>query len=408
MMDTDLPPYVRKYEDKYYCWLTGEMDKMEYSKQCSKCPLQSRCKSKRSVLKDVPGDWHSLNAEGFFGVRFTECKDAYTKKTLRGLSKIGGLLLTYGGTAWNISHNFNCTQEEAQVLVDNFFRKLTTLKVYMSKVTSEVLQTGMVENLFGRQWDVSADVFLPKDMPFKEKNKLQGHAKRHALNHPIQSAAAEFLKLGSLRADHVIRECEFSPYSRDYLPLEYATEAEMPSYEDFGAHLISSIHDELMYLIRDDCFEAVIPKIYIAMQLQDIMELFGAGFTLEMDCEFDQTRSWTAGTRFDSGRIYMLREIQKISSVGGLPVVSERGDKQDSNLALVSMGAVTPEVIGQLQGMTQEIKEHPEQFEGERFLTFAVVADGEFYPYETPLPISMIERLNIDTKLGYYAFPQPD
>lgn len=402
---SEFPDYVKEYDGRLFCFLKGELDKVEYAKQCSKCSLQSRCRFKRSVLKDVPGDWHSLNAEGFFGTKFTECTDKDARKILRGLSKIGGLLLTYGGSAWSIAHNFNCTVEEAQINVDNFFRKLTTLKAYMLQATTAVFQTKMVENLFGRQRDVSSDIVLPKDMPFKEKSKRQGYAKRTALNHPIQSTAAEFLKLGSLRADHVIQENGLSPYSGDYLPLEYASEAEMPSYRDFKAHLISSVHDELMYLLREDCFEAVIPKIYVAMQLQDIMEYFGIGFTLEMDCEFDSTRSWTAGNRFDSGRIYMLREIQRLASVGGLPVVSERSDKQDSNLALASMSAVTPEVVGKLRDMTQELKEHANQFEGEKFLTFALVAEGEFYPYETPLPISMIERLNLDIKLGYYDFP---
>src|ERR1019366_675633 len=360
MKDIELPSYVRKYGGKYYCWLEGEMDKDEYDKQCSKCPVQSRCTLKRTVLKDVAGDWHSLNAEGFFGAEFTECKDKFKKKELRGLSKIGGLLLTYGGSAWSIAYNFNCTVESAQTNVDNFFRKLTTLSVYMTGVTNTVLQTGMVYNLFGRQRDVSSDsTALPRDMPSKEKFKRQGYAKRTALNHPIQSTAAEFLKLGSLRADHIIRENNWSPYALDYLPMEYESD-DLPSYKDFKAHLISSVHDELMYLMRGDSFEEIIPRIYIAMQLSDIMEIFNIGFTLELDCEFDVTRSWTAGKRFDSARIYMLREVGGLSAVGGLPVATVRsegsGEHRD-NLALVRMEDVTPAIIQKLKDMTQELEE---------------------------------------------------
>jgi hypothetical protein len=390
-----LPAHLMASEGKTYCWLTGEMDKESFAKQCAACPLKDRCTTKREYLKAVPGDWHSLNAEGFFGKDFTE-GDKDKRKELRAGAKIGGLALTYGGWAGTIAKHFNCTNEAAQISINNFFRKLVTLNKYMFEAKATALKTGTVVNLFGRVRDVSKDAKPPAGTPLKVKWKMQGYAQRTALNHPIQSTAAEVLKLGSIRADHVIRENNWNPYAGDSLQMEYASEAEMPSYKDFVAANIHSNHDELVYAIRDDSFEEVIPKIYIAMQLADVMEDFNIGYTLELDCEFDKTRSWTAQERFDNGRIYMLREVAGLDSVEGIPVArAERAAPEE--LALASLEAFRPEIKHGIQAALNAMRQEPEKFSAEEQVHLAAISDDEFYSFDTPLAKSLFGGFGLET-----------
>jgi DNA polymerase family A len=389
------PAHLMTVNDKTYCWLIGEIDKESFAKQCAACPLQARCTTKREYLKAVAGDWHSLNAEGFFGAAFTEGNNDQ-RKELRAGAKIGGLALCYGGYYGTIMKNFGCTEVEAKRAISNFFRKLMTLNKYMIETKAKALKTGMTFNLFGRMWDLTKYANPPAELPFKVRRRTIGEAERKSLNHPIQSTASEFLKIGSIRADHVIRENGWSPYSGDSLQMEYANEAEMPSYKDFIVSNVHSNHDELVYMIRDDSFEEVIPQIYIAMQLKDIMEAFDIGFTLELDCEFDKTRAWTAQERFDSARIYLLREVAGFDSLNGLPVTG--GARDTEELSLADLDLFTTEIKQSIQAALDAMRQDPDKFSAEEQVHLASISEGEFFRLGAPLAQSLFEQLGLEVK----------
>jgi DNA polymerase family A len=387
------PQYIHHHGNKTYCHLVGELDRNSFSQQCQKCPLASRCTVKKEYLKNVAGDFHLLNAEGFFGSEFID-GDSDKRKELRAIAKIIGLSLTYGAWAGGVAERLNITQEAAQILINNFFRKLIILKIYMDRVQREALSTGQVQNLFFRLRDVSKDAFPDKTLPKSVVWKMQGYAKRTALNHPIQSTAADVLKLGSIRVDKYIRDNGLNPYAGDFLPQSYAPE-DLPSYKDFKVANISSNHDELIYGIRDDCMDGVIPNLYVAMQEDDIMLIFSAGYRLELDCEYDATRSWTATSRFDGGKIYLLQMLQGLASVSGMPVVMNDPEEEPLTYALAPLEGFTDEVRSLIQVGLAAVKEHPEKFaEGGVYKLATISEDGNFYVCP-PLPGSLIQGLNL-------------
>jgi hypothetical protein len=387
------PQYIHRHDGKIYCHLVGEFDRSSFSKQCSKCPLQTRCVTKKMYLKNVAGDQHMLNASGFFGEEFTQ-GTSDKRKELRATAKIIGLSLVYGAYSGSVATRLGITQEEAQILIDRFFKKLGILKIYMDRVQREALLTGQVQNLFFRLRDVSKDAWPDKTLPKSVVWKMQGYARRTALNHPIQSTAADVLKIGSIRTDEIIRQHEWSPYSADSLPQSYDSEAEMPNYTDFKAFALHSNHDELIYGVREDSFDGVIPSIYICMQEDDILEIFNAGFRLEMDCEYDSTRSWTAQQRFDSGEIYLLQELQNLSAIGGSPVVCDL-EKDPDIFCLVDIGVFTEEVQEAIQDAFKKMKQNPKSFAAEGGYRLATFGENGVFYVNRPLPESLIQELDL-------------
>ena len=80
-------------------------------------------------------------------------------------------------------------------------------------------------------------------MPDIKHNKVSVRraAERAAINAPMQGTAAELIKLAMLRVDDVLQ-----------------------SYDDM-AYLTIQVHDELIFEVRSQCVEELVPKIRDAM-----------------------------------------------------------------------------------------------------------------------------------------------
>lgn len=283
---------------RLFCCLEGELDKEDFEGQCGGCKQRASCKVISDYYKSVATDWHGINTTALYGDEFTKCADKFVKKGLRGVGKVVGLALCYGGTSYTVKGNMNCTQDEAQEKIDNFFRKLVVLNQYMANLKKTVSKTGKVFTMFGRMRDVG-------EWAFSTDWKKKGYAQRTALNHPIQGTGGDFLKIGMTRADGLIQKEGWSVLYGMAPPLKLP-DGFKPS--DEVCSMASTIHDELKYLVRDGMAKEVVPKLYGVMQLNDVMEAFKLGFQLEMDCEFDLTRSWTASEALSTAKVYCLMQ----------------------------------------------------------------------------------------------------
>lgn len=314
---------------RIFCCLEGEMDKEDFDGQCGKCSQKASCKVLCDYYKNVATDWHGINTTALYGGEFSECKDKYRKKELRGVGKVVGLALCYGGTAFTIMGHMGTTKDAAQEKIDNFFRKLVVLNEYMANLKATVRRTGKVFTMFNRMRDVSEDAF-------STDWKRKGYAERTALNHPIQGTGGDFLKIGMTRADTLIQKNGWSPL--------YGMEPPLKLPEGFDASSVvcsmaSTIHDELKYLIRDGFSSEVIPKLYDVMQLNDVLDAFKLGFQLEMDCEFDLTRSWTASESLSTAKVYCL--MQQGEKKGDM--ASKEGELKPFAFLDVRIEDLTPE-----------------------------------------------------------------
>ncbi|MFA5071093.1 MAG: DNA polymerase [Candidatus Pacearchaeota archaeon] len=337
---------VVSIKGKKFCVLLGELDKVTFIDQCAKC--KHPCKDVRDFKKNIPGDFHGLNALAFFST-----KPDWPKKPIeefqkadwdifdvyRKIAKQCGLAAIYGAAARTLCEYMNCSEQEAQAALNAFFSKLKKAQESMLFTEQAVRAYGIVKNLFGRirdvrRWSQSIEKELWK------RKKDMGYAIRTGLNHPIQSTAADALKISMIRATDFIRKHNWSPYYSNMVPL-FANF----SYRDFICSMLLSIHDEEDFLIKTAQFDNVIPELYKTMQIHDIVKLLGVDFTLEMDVEYDKTRSFTAKIKYPSARIYLQNVI--------VPKIEE---EPQHNALLLEMGDVTQQLMQEISNFSGEGK----------------------------------------------------
>jgi len=116
----------------------------------------------------------------------------------RSMAKIMNFSISYGVTDWGLSQNLNIPKKEAQALIDAYFISFPGIKQFMNDEIEKVKENGYSENLFGR-----------KRMIFglTQKNRFQREqAERLAINTPIQSTAADIIKVAMINIQNLLEE----------------------------------------------------------------------------------------------------------------------------------------------------------------------------------------------------------
>lgn len=373
----ELPQYVEDLGGVLYCFLKGELDKASFEDQCGGCPLKNNCITKNEIYKNVSGDWHSLNASGLYGSDFDNCTDKFKRKDFRDIAKIVGLALCYGGSAYTVSGNMRTSKEEAQEKIDNFYRKLTTLNIYMLLTKKKVLETGKAYNLFSRIRDMSKWAFS-----VSWKDKL--FAQRVALNHPIQSTSAELLKIMMIRVDDYIEANKLSLLYGLQMPQKI--DLETNSYRDMVLHELMSTHDEVDYLFKQDRIDDLLPIIYEIMQVHDVMAAFNVGFTLELDCEYDTVnRSLIHNNAYMGSKIYVVNKLRQNKMVGG--------ENLEPNTIIIDFDNVNAEFIANLAQFSCN--------DETKLYNLVVNSDQGIYFHQDRFSLDFIKRFNINYRLAY-------
>ncbi len=109
---------------------------------------------------------------------------------LRSRAKVLNFSIAYGVTEYGLSKNLKISQKEAAQYIDLYFQNFPGIKKYMEKQIELVRETGVSENFFGRKR------LLPQ---IGSSNRFHREAaERLAINTPIQSTAADLIKLAML------------------------------------------------------------------------------------------------------------------------------------------------------------------------------------------------------------------
>ena len=190
----------------------------------------------------------------------------YLKKlnpTLRQNMKPVALGIRYGLEAFKLSHDLSITQEEAQVIIDRYFKSYPLLKVRMENLKTAIINQGYVVNKAGRRRRLpQVKGFVAKygkeclnalevysryadTGEYKAIQALRGSIHRDinaAFNFPIQSYAA-----------HIVNKASIDIYKE--------LQVKSPT-----SYLCINCHDELV--VR--CLEAEVEKV--KQILQDKME----------------------------------------------------------------------------------------------------------------------------------------
>ena len=174
-------------------------------------------------------DFHAETAARVFGVPVSE-----VTPDLRSRAKAVNFGIVYGQQAYGLSQSLRISMAEARDMIDRYYEAYPGVRTFLDNVVARAKQTGYAETMYGRRRHIPE---------LKAKNpQLRGFGERTAMNHPMQGTAADIIKIAMARVSHRLEE------------------------EDFAAHMILQVHDELD-------FECPVNEVErLTAMVRDVME----------------------------------------------------------------------------------------------------------------------------------------
>ncbi len=127
-------------------------------------------------------DIHARTAQELFGE---------VNRDTRGRAKTINFSILYGISRWGLAKRLESTPEEAQAMIDAYFKRFPGISGYIQETMESVREKGYSETLFGRK------CWFPR---IKSANgaERQG-SERAAINAPIQGTCADIIKRAMVR-----------------------------------------------------------------------------------------------------------------------------------------------------------------------------------------------------------------
>lgn len=150
---------------------------------------------------------------------YKECKKEHNKK--RSLAKTITFGLAYGKGSYGFSKDFGITEDEAQKIVDDYFRGMPQLKESINNAHKEIEDHGQVTSMAGRirHFDITAD----SDKWYVEK------CKRQSFNFQIQGFSADMIRAAMVNV--IVRK---------------------NNHPEWGLKTIMTVHDEAVYIVKNE------------------------------------------------------------------------------------------------------------------------------------------------------------
>ena len=174
---------------------------------------------------------------------------------VRKMAKTVNFLIIYGGSARTLALKIGMPETFADKIMQGVFSGYPRLSAWQDETIAEAAKWGFVTTAYGTRKHVSEDI-LSRD------GSLRNRAGRQAVNHKIQGAAADILKIVMTGAHHT------------------------RLYEETGASLIAPVYDELTSSVPiDSVFEFI-------ERAQDLMNVTPPGHPIPMLAEVSLGRNW--------------------------------------------------------------------------------------------------------------------
>lgn len=173
-------------------------------------------------------DVHSATAAKVYGIPLEE-----VTKEMRSHAKMVNFGIIYGISAFGLSQRLGIPRTDAAKLIDTYFEEYPGIKTFMDATIAKTREQGYIETLSGRRR------FLP-DIHSANQN-IRGNAERAAINTPIQGTAADMIKLAMIQIDDLLDK-------------------------NFQSKLLLQVHDELVFDLKLEEQETLVPQILAIMQ----------------------------------------------------------------------------------------------------------------------------------------------
>ncbi len=152
----------------------------------------------------------------------------------RRIAKAINFGVLYGMGPLRLSEAAGITVPEARDFIDRYFAVYPGLAAYIESAKEQLEEKGYVQTLFGRRrFFRNLGLLNPRE---------RAEAERQAVNMPIQGTQADMIKLAMVRIDDLIGRKYGDP---DQAPMK----------------LLSQVHDELVFEVRQDLVAAAVREI---------------------------------------------------------------------------------------------------------------------------------------------------
>ena len=136
-------------------------------------------------------DIHALTASQVFNVPLKKVDE-----NLRRKAKTINFGIIYGITQYGLAKQISVSNQEALDFINSYFKKFPEIKDYMEKTIKFCKKNGYVNNIFGRRIHLRS---------INDKNfSVRSFQERAAINAPIQSSAADIIRLAMIKIDELI------------------------------------------------------------------------------------------------------------------------------------------------------------------------------------------------------------
>lgn len=157
----------------------------------------------------------------------------------RSFAKVVNFGIAYGMESYGLATRMGIEPGHAKEILDSYWATFASMKKYLDQVVVEATKTGYTETLFGRRR------YFPELLSSNARVRIAGA--RAATNAPVQGTAADVFKMAMVKVAEIIKE------------------------QDLPAHMVLTVHDELVFEIPKSRSNEI-SKI-IASTMENIVEL---------------------------------------------------------------------------------------------------------------------------------------
>lgn len=174
----------------------------------------------------------------------------------------------YGGSPQALADAAGISLADAKVIWQGWWDGLPKIKLWRSRQEKLAETQGYVKTFFGRKIMLAdAQLQVPKFSRNPEEKKLiskKSAAFRQSINYPVQGSSADIMKIAMSNVHTWIRSKKL----------------------EHDVKMLLTVHDEIVYEIRDDLLPQVIPEIVKLMCFEI------PGFQVPLTCDIEISKDW--------------------------------------------------------------------------------------------------------------------
>ncbi len=192
-------------------------------------------------------DIHAATAARLFGVGFNA-----VDKNQRRIAKTVVFGVIYGISPFGLAQRLGISREQARALIDSLFNEFPRIRDYIDRTLETGRNEGYVQSLFGRRRPM---------FDLRTSGPRRQAAEREAINHPIQSTAADIMKLAMIAVDAELRR------------------------RDLRTRMLLQVHDELIFEAPEAEVDEVVALVRDRMEgvLSDMHPPFAVPLRVEIE-----------------------------------------------------------------------------------------------------------------------------